>query len=373
MSALSRRRVYGVGLGAIAIAIVGVSALGLARQRAVKGDADERATEVAKGPHVQSALAKASPTTRTIKLQGETVPFAQVTMYAKVSGYIRSIKVDKGDRVKRGQLIAEVESAETDSQYDAALADALYKRANANRALNLVKPGVVSANEAEIQVGQAKVAEATLRTLATTKQYQSLRAPFDGTVTARFVDVGSLVQNATNAQTGALPVVTVSDTAKLRVSVYVDQDDAPSVHLGDAAEVATPGGVRIQAKVARTADALDARSRTMLVEVDVDNANGAVIAGSFVVVTLTVTQPSAVEIPVQALDMIGGKPQVAIVEGNRINRRPVEVLSTDGSVVRLKTGIAAGDRVALNVSSIPTGATIQLVGATGGARVPSAK
>jgi RND family efflux transporter MFP subunit len=328
---------------------------------AVASEGAERAAELAAGRRVRLAKAALSPSVRTVEVQGEARPFASVTLYAKVSGYLKSIKVDKGDRVKSGEVIATIESPEIDRQYDAAVADARYKRANADRAAALAKPGVVAAREADAQVGQAQVAEAQVQALATERNYQTLRAPFAGTVTARFADPGALVQNAANAQTSALPVVTISDTSKLRVYVYVDQRDAASVHPGDAAEVSVPDGPKLSARVTRRADELDARTRTMLVEVDVDNRDGAVVAGSFVWVKLAVKSAPLVQIPAAALDLRGKAARVGTVQNGKLALKPVEVADLDGAIVRLRSGIANGDWVALDVGDLEDGAPVQPV------------
>src|SRR6202012_4593702 len=139
-------------------------------------------------------------------------------------------------------------------------------------------------------------------TLAQQKSYEVLRAPFAGTVTARYADPGALVQAATGASTGALPLVTISTPERLRVYVYVDQRQAGSVRIGDAALVSLSdrGDAHIEGHVARLSSELDPHTRMMLVEVDVDNKDGAIVPGSFVTVTLSLATPPEIEIPVEA-------------------------------------------------------------------------
>jgi RND family efflux transporter MFP subunit len=350
---------YVFGLAALAAAIGGVGLVAHARSTAVERESVERKAELDAGRHVHVAAATRSPSVRTLELQGEARPFASVTLYAKVSGYLKRIDVDKGDRVRAGQTVAIIESPEIDRQYDAAVADARYKRANSDRAAALLGPGVVAAREADVQLGQAQVAEATVQALDTQRSYETLRAPFAGTVTARFADPGALVQNAANAQTGALPVVTISDASKLRVYVYVDQRDAASVRAGDAAEVAVAGGAKVQARVTRFADELEPRTRTMLVEVDVDNRDGRIVAGSYVWVTLTLKNQPLVQIPAAALDLRASKSQVGVVAGGRLALRAVEVADLDGESVRLRSGVKEGEVVALNFGDLEDGARVQ--------------
>jgi RND family efflux transporter MFP subunit len=305
-----------------------------------------------------------SPAVRKLELQGEARPFASATLYAKVSGYLKEMRVDKGDKVKPNQIVAVIEAPEIDRQYEAAVADASYKKANARRAADLAKPGVVSAAEAETQVGVAQVADAQVATLAQQKSYEVLRAPFAGTVTARYADPGALVQAATGAQTGALPLVTISTPERLRVYVYVPQHDAGFVKVGDRALVtlAERADVQIEGQVARRADELDPRTRMMLVEVDVDNRDGRIVAGSFVTVVLTLATPPEIIVPVEALVMNGAKASVFVLDGETVHTRPVVVSDNDGTIARLARGLRAGELVALNLGdNVADGARVQPV------------
>src|SRR5262249_54726336 len=152
--------------------------------------------------------------------------------------------------------------------------------------------------------------------LATQRGYRIIRAPFDGLVTARFADPGTLIQSAANGQSGAVPIVTVSKSDRLRVYVYLDQSSAAFVHAGDLAEIRAPGrpGLTRKAPVARTAGQLAPRTRTMLTEIDVDDADGAIVPGSFVQVTLETRRPPSLEVPAEALVMRNEKPHVAVVD-----------------------------------------------------------
>lgn len=143
---------------------------------------------------------------RSVSLSGEARPYASVTLYAKVSGYVREIRVDKGDMVRRDQVLALLDSPETDRQYDAALADAHSKRLFTDRNSSLLKEGVVSQQDYDSAEAAARTAEATAESLRILKGYEAIHAPFSGTITARFVDPGALVQSATANQTAAQPV-----------------------------------------------------------------------------------------------------------------------------------------------------------------------
>jgi RND family efflux transporter MFP subunit len=225
------------------------------------------------------------------------------TLYSKVGGYLKSINVDRGDHVKAGEVVAEVESTELDRQYDAAVSDLENKRKNANRSRDLVSRGWTSVQAADLASTAERMAQANMEQLAIMKSYQILRAPFDGTVTARFVDVGALVQSSITNQTSNQPVMTIADMSRLRVDVYVEQKDVPYVHVGDLAEVADGANPdrKVNARIARTSDQLDPRTRTLFTELEVDNTNGFLVPGSFVYVTLHVPIPSYPELPMAGL------------------------------------------------------------------------
>jgi RND family efflux transporter MFP subunit len=317
------------------------------------------------GPVVVVVVAAhASPPERTLVLQAEARPFLSATLYAKVSGYLREITVDKGDQVTANQVLALIEAPEIDRQYQAALADANYKRANARRYENLVGSGVVSVQDADLAVTQSDVSVANLRTQGTQRAYEVLRAPFNGTVTARFADPGALVQNATSAQTGALPVVTVAQLDRLRVYVYLAQADAAFVHVGNVADIRVPErpGRTYKASVTRISGELDPRTRMMLTELDVDNQAGEIVPGSFIEASLAIKTPPYVEIPSEALVLRNDtKTFVAVVSPDRkVHFQPVIVAYDDGQVVRLISGLSAGQKVALNLGdSVAEGAIVR--------------
>ena len=211
------RIVYLLGVTAIVVALVLILLLLFLKHRSVQGEQKSRRQEVSAGPRVQVVTARPAPKERQVSFTGEARPFASVTLYAKVSGYLAEIRVDKGDRVERGQLLARLESPELDSQYLAALADAGNKRRFARRELSLLKEGIIAEQEAENAVTAARSAEETAASYRSQQGYLLIKAPFSGVVTARFADPGALMQTAAAGQTAALPVVTVSRTDRLRI------------------------------------------------------------------------------------------------------------------------------------------------------------
>jgi RND family efflux transporter MFP subunit len=359
------RRLFVGGVVSMAVSVVMVGALLSRKASLVSAEARAREADLAAGPRVRVTRVRPPDGVQTLTLLGEARPYATVTLYAKVSGYLRQVLVDKGDAVRANQVLAVIESPELDQQYEAALAEARNRRVNAQRFRALADQRASSAQEAERYETDAAVAEANLKGLETLKSYEIIRAPFAGRVTARFADPGALVQSATTAQTGALPVLTVSQTERLRVYAYVDQQNAPLVAVGAPAEITVPDrpGVKLAARVTRVSGQLDPRTRTLLAEVDLENHAEDILPGSFVTVALQAEARGYPEVPAGALVVRGDTTFVAIVDStDRVSFRRVVVARDDGQRAAIATGLAPGERVAVNVGdSVSEGAKVQPV------------
>ena len=330
----------------IAVAVVVLRHLHISSARA---DLEKAAS---KGPVVQMVEAGAAAGQQKVTVLASVTPYSQATLYAKVSGYLSKVLVDKGDSVKAGQLLATIESQETDAQYNSARADMVNKQRIAQRYDQLLRQNAIAAQQADQADADARVAKATLDQFATLKSYERLLAPFDGRVTARFADPGALVQNATTSQTAAQPVVTISDDTRLRIQAYVQQDVAPFVREGDTAEIvdAANTGRSVTAKITRVSGQLDSRTRTMLVEVVLDNRERFLLGGSFAYMTLHVPVSSATQVPVGALITRGNDQFVAVVgQDSRLHYIKIAVASTDGDTVTLAGGIKPGTRLAVDI------------------------
>jgi membrane fusion protein, multidrug efflux system len=351
------------GILLVVVTAVGLSALVGKQKISLSRDKQALESSSQAGWPVQAVKATLAPEERSVTLAGDARPYATVTLYAKVSGYIKEIRVDKGDTVLADQIIAIIESPELTRQYDAAVADAKNKRLDAERALQLFNTGAVSSQSFHGSETTAEIAEKNAASLLAQKDYLTMRAPFSGTITARFVDPGALVQGATTSQTSALPVVTLSETDRLRIYVYPDQKIASLVRVGDRAEISDTARpeVKLTAAVSRTAGELDLKTRTLLVEIQCDNRDRLILSGSFVQVTLHVRMPHQVEIPVQALVMRGEKTFVGLIKpDNKVNLRPVQIYDSDGKTARLSSGLQEGEIVALNLGhSVGDGQMVQ--------------
>jgi RND family efflux transporter MFP subunit len=354
--------------GALLVAGAVVVALGSAawKHLSFRREGLARAAELSHGVRVRVAEASLSAAQRSVVLTGELKPYESVTLYAKVSGYLNEVSADKGDRVVKDQVLGVIESPETDRQYDAAKSDADNKSRIADRYKPLLEKKLVSQQEADQAFSDADIAQSRLAQLKVMKDYEHLRAPFDGVVTARFADPGALVQNAENASTGALPVFTVAKTDRLRVTFYVDQKDAPFVRKGTPVRVSLSERpeVGVDATVTRVSGSLDDRTRTMLAEVELDNSGSRFVAGGFAQVALDVKATPQLQIPVEALVTRENKTMAPVIVGGRVNYRAVVVADNDGRFVRISSGLTAGDKVGLNLgNSVNDGDAVEVVAA----------
>ena len=351
--------------GAIVVvaAIVCVIALAALKRASVSRERESRVTAVANGPVVRTVLVERSPGARTILLTGETRPFLSGARYAKVRGYIKYVRVAKGVHVKAGDVLAVVESPETDQQAQSAIADARNKRVIADRDTQLIAQKLIAPEEAEQAETDARMSSASAERFKALEDYERIRAPFDGTVTARYADPGALVQNAEASQTSALPVVEVGTTDSLRIFVYLAQRDAADIQRGQPVTVtdASRPNVHATGTVTRYTGELDPSTRTLLAEIDLSNRKGAIVPGSFVQVSLSVTGPRYLEIPAEALIVRGEKHFVAVITADdHVTYREIHILDTDGVTVRVVSGIQEGERVALNLGdSVGEGQHVQ--------------
>lgn len=313
--------------------------------------AREKTEKLAAGPAMVVAKAVQGPNVRKLNLVGEAVPAQSAVVYSRVGGYLKRILVDVGDSVKAGQVIAEIEQPELDAQITTIATDLDNKRRLAQRARELHQQGFFSKQaldnaENDVRVAQARIGE--LRTLA---GYRTVRAPFAGTVTERFVDIGALVTNASSNQTSAQPIVAIAQTQRLKVTVYAEQAEAPVVRPGLDVEIVDAAAPerKIAAKITRVSGELDARTRTRRAEVEFDNPEGLFLPGGFVNVALAIPATSFVEVPAGALVTKDRKTFVAMVDDQKkVHFLPIEVAGTDGKVLRVAKGLEVGTPVAVS-------------------------
>ena len=339
------------GILLLILAALGVGALVGTKKWNQRHDSESRRAELDKGPIVRAARIEQGGGERTFTLQGEALPYLSTTLYAKLSGFLRQINVDKGSSVSRGQVIAMIESPETDQDFKALKVDADNKRRNAQRAESLGKQQLISDRDVEQAMADARMAEAKLESSGALKAYQVVKAPFNGVITQRFADPGALVQNASNSASAALPLVTVAQVDRLRVTIYLDQTVASQIEVGAQVTVRAaerPELVR-KARISRVNGGLDPRTRTLLAEVDLDNHDRAFLAGGSVQVELKVKAASRLEIPAEALSLQNGRPFAAVLGvDQKVHFVPLTLGDEERQRVRVLAGVKEGDVVILN-------------------------
>ncbi|HEY1782237.1 MAG TPA: efflux RND transporter periplasmic adaptor subunit [Roseiarcus sp.] len=373
------RRRWGGRLFALAgvVALVGglvVGTLGyLSRQQQVMAAAEQARDFV---PDVRVAAVEPSPATTSVTLPGTTAAFADANIFARATGYIARRNVDIGDRVKAGEVLAELAVPELDdqiSQNESTLTElkASLQQAEANvklaqvtwdRDRPLVKDGwatqqqgtvdlqTVKADEAAVAAAQQNVAaqDNLIKQLRQNRSYASVVAPFDGVITQRNVDVGSLVQGNATSGTFMFEIMRM-DT--VRVFVYVPQDAAFGVTPGVDAVVRVPElpDREFHGKVTRIAEAQQSGTRTLLTEIDIPNPDGALRSGVYCFVDLKIPRktPSFV-VPAEAIIFNRDGLQVAVVRHGKAEIRKVRETRDLGTKVELDAGVDAGDRVILS-------------------------
>jgi RND family efflux transporter MFP subunit len=360
-----RRPPYLIG----ALIVIGVAVLIILlttlRSSSEKKETEQLTAEVAKGRVVRTVHVMVSPPEDSVQIEGDARPYESATLYAKLSGYLRSIKVDKGDRVSAGELLATIESPETDKQYLAA--EAAMKNAEdiANRDQALYKRQLISEQDYEQASSTAEQAKQTVAQYKDLKSYEEIRAPFAGIVTARYADPGALVQNAANAATSSLPIVSIADLNKLRIELYVDQRYAPFIHNGEKVKITLPErpGFEEEASITRFTGELDIQSRMLLVEVEANNKNNEIVAGSTVRAIVRVQHPSQMQIPIAALIVKGNQDFVGeIVDGNTLRLVPVILGKNYGQTIEIISGLKGNEILAANIgNTIPDGAHVQVM------------
>jgi RND family efflux transporter MFP subunit len=327
-------------------------------------------------PSVRVSTVRASDEFIRVTLPATTSAFATANIYARATGYIAERYADIGDQVKAGQLLAKIIALELDDQIAQAEATLVQNKAavqqvQANLDLARVtwgrdKPLVdkgwttpqqgsidvqgIKALEASLAVAQANVVaqEAQLRVLNQQKAYQSVVAPFDGVITQRNVDAGSLVQ--ADATSGTFMFTTMRSDV-IRTQVYVPQDQAFGLAPGVEAIIRVPEiPIRtFPGKVTRIADALQPGTRTLLTEIDVPNGDGALSAGIYCTVELHIPRKTpSLLVPAEAIIFNRDGLQVALVEDGVARIRKVSVARDLGTAVEVLDGVKPGDQVILN-------------------------
>jgi RND family efflux transporter MFP subunit len=335
---------------------------------------------VAAPPGVDIVVARPAKLGQDLVLPGQTAAWYETTIYARVNGYVLKWSVDIGDHVAKGQVLATIETPELDAelaaskaQLQASQAQAVARKAEAefgkttNERWRDSPKGVVSDQEREAKYADYKSAEARsyaadaqvaldksrvdqYRALA---EFKQVKAPFDGTITERKIDVGNLVTAGSASTT--TPLYRISQTDPLRVFVDVPQASAGELmNAGVPAQIRATGSVAgtFAGKIARSAEAMNPQARTMRVEVDMPNAGHALLPGMYVNVAFAMRPRGLVEVPAAALIFRAQGAQVAVVDpSGKVEYRDAVIARDNGALVELASGAQPGDRLVLNISS----------------------
>ncbi|HLH55097.1 MAG TPA: efflux RND transporter periplasmic adaptor subunit [Verrucomicrobiae bacterium] len=323
---------------------------------------------------VEVVSAKADKTGSGLVLPAEIKPFLDAPIYARSSGYLTNWSVDIGGQVKEGQLLAEIDAPElrqelmrARAELDQAKAALALSRITADRWAELLKTASVSEQEAaekkadlELKSANLAAAQATVRRLEELQSFSRVRAPFSGTITARGTDIGQLIVAGSGKE-----LFHLTQTSKLRVFVHVPQMSAKAIATGQTAELMIPEipGRVFPATIARTSGAMSADSRTLLVELQVDNPSNEILAGTYAQVRFPeLDQDAALTLPSNTLLFRSEGTQVGVVGADgKVELRNVKIGRDFGPTVEVVQGIDKTDRVILNpADSLVSGAVVRV-------------
>ncbi len=330
--------------------------------------------------------------TSSLTVAGQFQPYQEVDLHAKVSGYIRWIKVDIGDRVRLGEVLSVLEVPELQNQLQGAQAEVRHTQAEIERTQSEVastesthaalhaaytrlleaskaRPGLIAQqelddarakdqqSEAQIDVAKASldamrqqlgVSQADNERLKTLVGYEQIISPFNGVVTTRYADTGSLIQAGTSSNTQSMPVVRVAQSDVLRLRMPVPESDVPFIHVDGEVQVKVNAtGRTFVGKIVRFARALNTNTRTMLTEVDVANSDLSLSPGMYAETNIQLEQKrNAVIVPAQAVVQEGDRAYVLVVDASQqVEKRSVVLGIRTPNQTEIASGLRPGERV----------------------------
>lgn len=305
--------------------------------------------------------------TQSITLPANVSPWYQATLYAKVSGYLKWMGADKGDTVKKGQLLAVIEAPEIEDQYQQAEADYSIKRITYARLRKVWEenPDVIAKQDVDVAQAAAQAAKHLRDSRRTLLDYTKVSAPFAGIITARFADPGSLIQSAAGTSTQAVPLFTLMDMDTVRIYASLPQEVASLIRRGtpvtltakELPEREFPGSIT------RTTNALDPATRTLLIEIDLPNKDHALKPGMYLNATIQLArQAGALAIPPAAVVTAGndnGKHVFVIREG-KAHKVAIQSGLDDGVWLEVTSGLTGDEEiVVVGKGSLTDGQAVQ--------------
>jgi RND family efflux transporter MFP subunit len=374
---LSRWLFIGLGVAALLLAVVIYAGI---HQRAEAENNLGHATERAAVPTVSVVQPKANAAAQEIVLPGNTQAFSDTPIYARTNGYLKRWYFDIGAHVQQGQLLAEIETPEVDRQLEQARADLKTAQANeqlasitANRWQNLLKTNAVSKQETDQAVSDQSARRATVDSMTANvhrleqlQSFEKVYAPFTGVITARNTDIGALI----DAGAGGTPkeLFHMAAVNRLRVYVAVPEVDSSAAQTGAKAKLTLDEfpGETLQGTIVRDSDSIDLASRTLNVEVDVDNSKGRIKTGAYAFVHLkvpdgTATASQSLVIPANTLLFRSEGLRVGVVRNGHAELIPISIGRDYGSSVEVTAGLKPTDQVIINPSdSLAAGTPVRV-------------
>src|ERR1017187_2106161 len=319
--------------------------------------------------------------TQEITLPGNVEPFVSAPIYSRTNGYLGKWYVDIGAHVKQGQLLAVIDTPEVDQQLEQSLSNLNTAKANLalaeitkNRYQGLLKTNAVAQQDVDNAVGTynankaiVDANQANVKQLQAMQSFEKIYAPFDGVITARNTDIGDLI-NSGNSSNVKTDLFQIAQPGTLRVYVNVPEEYSQGIKAGMTADLSLAEfpGRKFQGKLVRTADAINATTRTLLIEIEVANPAGTLLTGSYAEVHLAVpTQASTFLLPVNTLLFRSEGLRVGIVKDGKVALTAVTPGHDFGNEIEIVAGLRPNDQVIVNPpDSIVSGQQVQIVQAT---------
>ena len=304
---------------------------------------------------------------RTLTLPANISPWYRATLYAKVSGYLKWIGFDKGDKVKKGQVLAVIDAPEVQDEYEQAEADYAIKKLTYERLLGVWKenPDVIAKQDVDVAQAAAEGAKQLMERRRTFLEYTKVTAPFSGVITARFADPGALIQAATGSVTQAAPLFTLMDMDPVRVYVSVPQESAMLAKRGVPATLSVKEvpGQEFKGSITRTTESLDPATRTLLVEIDLPNKDHRLEPGMFINATLYLErhQNALTILPAAIVPSPNGQTKsVFIVDQGKAKLVPIKTGIDDGIWMEVVEGLTGSeDVVVVGKSNLQNGQAVK--------------
>ena len=348
-------------LGAMIAVLTASAAVVMARTHSVSVERSKRTTAAESGPRVLVTRASAAPGERRLTLPATIQGYVETPVFAKIAGYLKEIRVDKGDRIRKGEVLAMLESPELDAQVADAKHTLWLQSVTDARNQGLVLKHGISQQTADNSHGAMLQARDTYTQLRAMQAYEVITAPFDGIVTARYLDPGALVAQTTSPTNSfllshisetATPIVMLATLSPLRIYASAPQNVANLIHDGAPATISVEQrpGHDITARITRHPEALDSTTRMMLVEADLPNSDGALYPGMYGTMTVTVKVPASA--PLVSDDVLvfrEDKVLVPVVRNSIVHLAPVTLGYDNGYAVEATSGISMNDLIAVNL------------------------